>query len=259
MKGKILGIDHLGVAVRDPRARLALWSDVLDLPLERVESVPSEGVRTWFVAVGGPHVELLEPLSEDSTVAKSLDKRGEGIHHLCLRVDDIEAVIARLAARGIEPIGGGARPGAGGCRVAFLHPRDTGGILLELSQAPGDGAPASGEPGGVFETGELAVAYLQNPRQKVFGVICSLDERGLAIQGFDLETWEDWLSQCAAGESGPLGPSLQFFPSSRIEKLLADRPQPGLPSLSERFAERTGGDLATALAGAGAPPAGGGD
>ena len=115
MKGKVLGLDHVGVAVRDPRQRLPLWAEALGLPLDRAEAVPSEGVRTWFLDFGGGHIELLEPLSADSPIARAIEKRGEGLHHVCLAVDDLDAALARLAARGIEPVGGGSRPGAGGC------------------------------------------------------------------------------------------------------------------------------------------------
>lgn len=249
MKGRIIGLDHLGVAVRDPRARLAFWSDTLGLDLDRVEIVASEGVRTWFLALGGAHVELLEPTGEESPIAKAIEKRGEGIHHVCLRVDDIDAVLARLAARGLAPIGAAPRPGAGGCRVAFLHPKDTGGVLVELSEPPVSHALVS--EGVLFGPGTLAIAYLRDPREKLFGVIRSLDGRGLAIEGLDLEAWEDWVSQCARGDAGPMAPSLQFFPASRIEKLLADRDEPSLPSLARRFLDRTGANLLDALDGRG--------
>lgn len=246
MSGKILGLDHLGIAVRDPRERLAFWADVLGMPLERVEAVPSEGVRTWFVEMGGAHVELLEALDESSPIAKALDKRGEGVHHVCLRVDDIEAVLARLVAKGLEPIGGGARDGAGGCRVAFLHPKQTGGVLLELSQPP-VGVRKDSSP---FAPGAVVVLYLREPREKLFGVLESLDARGIALRGLDLEAWDDWLAQHSRGETTPLSASVQFFPTHRMEKLLADAPQPGLPSLSQRFEERTRRDLRAALSGA---------
>lgn len=251
MKGRILGLDHLGVSVRDPRERLKLWADVLDMPLDRVEAVESEGVRTWFVNMGGPHLELLEPLNDESPIAKALEKRGEGLHHLCLRVDDIEAVLARLAVAGIEPIGGGARPGAGGCTVAFLHPKSTGGILLELSQAPAGAASQGGRPeeerAEAFAEGSIVVAYLREPRERLLGVVRRLDSLGLAIEGFDIEAWDDWMAQRVRGESGPLAPSVQYFPAGRIEKLVADRDDPGLPSFRRRYSERTGEDLVGAL------------
>jgi methylmalonyl-CoA/ethylmalonyl-CoA epimerase len=251
MKGKVLGLDHVGIAVRDPRQRLPLWAEALGLPLDRAEAVPSEGVRTWFLDFGGGHIELLEPLSEDSPITRALDKRGEGIHHLCLAVDDIEAALARLAARGIEPIGDGAQSGAGGCTVAFLHPKDTGGVLLELSQRPPGTKRDAVEPADAhpFATGTLAVLYAKEPRARMVGVLRSLDAVGVALLGLDLDAWDDWVAQWARRERGPLTPSLQFFPLARVEKLQADEDAPDLPSFGRRFAERTGVALTEALAG----------
>lgn len=244
MKGKILGLDHLGVAVRDPKARLVFWADILGLPLEKVETVATEQVRTWFLDLGGGHLELLEPLSADSNVAKAIEKRGEGIHHLSLRVDDMDAVLARLAARGLTPIGGGARPGAQGARVAFLHPKDTGGVLVELSQRPACPAEETGKP---FPAGAVVVLYLKEPRERFVGLLHSIDPAGVALDGIPLEAWEDWIAQWVKGEPGPLAPSWQFFPASRLEKLQLDRDAGELPSMSRQFAERTGKPLSAAL------------
>jgi methylmalonyl-CoA/ethylmalonyl-CoA epimerase len=253
MRGRILGLDHLGIAVRDPRARLGLWAELLGLPLERVEAVPSEGVRTWFLDLGGGHVELLEPLSEESPMAASISKRGEGIHHLSLRVDDLEAVLARLAARGLAPIAPGVRAGAGGTRVAFLHPRDTGGVLLELAQPP---APAStGAEAAAFGPGTIVVAFLRDPRERYVGAIRSLDTTGVAIEGLDLDAWEDWVAQWSRGDRGPLSPSLQLFPVARVEKLQADTDAADLPSFARRFEERAGRPLRSALRAGGGDPA----
>ncbi|MBP7149599.1 MAG: methylmalonyl-CoA epimerase, partial [Acidobacteria bacterium] len=222
MSGRILGLDHLGIAVRDPRARLSFWAERLGLPLERVEAVPAEGVRTWFVTLGGAHVELLEPLAGDSPVGRFLEKRGEGLHHVCLAVEGLDALLARAEAAGIAPVGGGVRPGAGGCRVAFLHPRDTGGVLIELSERATPPVAAPAEPAAAerpgFRPGRLVVAYLRDPRERFVGVVRSLDAVGLAVEGLDLDAWEPWVAQWARGEAGPLAPSLQFFPAARIEK-----------------------------------------
>ncbi|HHN73870.1 MAG TPA: hypothetical protein ENK10_01445 [Acidobacteria bacterium] len=250
MKGRVLGIAHLGIAVGDPRQRLGLWADLFGLPLERSEAVASEGVRTWFLDAAGVDVELLEALDEQGPLARHLERRGEGLHHVCLATDDLEALLARLAAAGIEALPPGMRDGAGGCRVAFLHPRDTGGVLLELSQAPRT-TPDDGETGteDPFRPGTLVVAYLRDPRERVVGVIRSRSADGLALEGLDLEAWEDWVSQWARGERGPLAPSLQFFPASRIDKLLADQDTADLPSLQRRFEERTHRRLAEGLPG----------
>ncbi|MDQ7006291.1 MAG: VOC family protein [Acidobacteriota bacterium] len=249
MKGRVLGVAHLGVAVKDPRQRLGLWADLLGLPLERSEAVASEGVRTWFLDAAGVHVELLEPLDEKGALARHLERRGEGLHHLCLATDDLEALLARLAAAGLEPLPPGIREGAGGCRVAFLHPRDTGGVLLELSEKPRLEGKKHEEGEDPFGTGTLVVAYLREPRERVVGVIRSKSADGLAIEGLDLDAWEDWVNQWARGEKGPLAPSLQFFPASRIDKLLADRDTADLPSLQRRFEERTHRRLAEGLPG----------
>lgn len=245
-KGKVIGLDHIGLAVRDPRKQLPLWAEYLGLTLERTEAVLSEGVRTWFLRAGETHIELLEPTDGEGPIARHLDRRGEGIHHLCLQVDDLEAVLAGLAAAGIAALPPGIRPGAGGARVAFLHPKTTGGVLLELSQ-PGKPPPERvREP---FVAGDLAVAYLNQPKERVFGVIHSRSADGLAIHGLDLDAWDDWLAQWRRGGEGPLAPSLRFYPSSRIDKLLADEDTPDLPSLERRFVERTGHRLEEALPG----------
>src|SRR5262249_39117359 len=99
------------------------------------EEVPSESVRVAFFGVGESRFELLEPTNPSSPIAKFLEKRGEGIHHVCLRVDDIEAEIARLRQEGFEFVGAAPRAGAGGHKVAFVHPKSAGGILVELSEA----------------------------------------------------------------------------------------------------------------------------
>ncbi|GAB4372263.1 MAG: hypothetical protein Kow0062_08430 [Acidobacteriota bacterium] len=237
-------MEHLGIAVRDARSRLAFWADALGLEVEHVERVEGEGVRTWFLPVGESHIELLEPLGDEGPIARALERRGEGIHHVCLRVTDLDATLARLARGGFE-LAGDVREAARGLRAAFVHPRSTGGVLVELVEDPA-GTPAGGGQA-PFGPGALVVAYLRDPRERLFGVVRSLDARGLALEGLDLDAWEDWLSQRSRGERGPIAPSLQFFPIGRVEKLLADRDEPGLPSFARRFAERTGSDLRLAL------------
>lgn len=245
MAGRVKRVDHLGIAVRDPRARLELWANTLGLDLERVEAVESEGVRTWFLDTENTHLELLEPLGDDSPIAKALEKRGEGIHHLCLEVDDIEGVLASLAQAGIEPVGEAPRPGAGGCRVAFLHPKQTGGILLELSEKP---AAEAGEPtAGGLVPGTVVIAYLKDPKERLIGRLEHLDAAGLLLEGLDLEGWDDLLAQHARGEEGPVGASRQYFPIGRLEKILVDRDAGDLPSLARQFEDRTGVRLEDAL------------
>jgi methylmalonyl-CoA/ethylmalonyl-CoA epimerase len=131
-------IDHIGVAVPSIDGALATYQ-ALGLTETHREEVASQKVRTAFLPVGTSSIELLEPTSEDSPVAKFLAKRGGGVHHICFAVDDIDAALRDLAARGFRLIHTRPVPGAGGKRVAFLHPDSGNGVLIELSQrAPGD-------------------------------------------------------------------------------------------------------------------------
>jgi len=134
--GRALRLDHVGIAVHSLAERLPLYRDLLGMTLAREEDVPTERVRVAFLGDGETHVELLEPLGGEGPIAQFLDKRGEGVHHLCFEVDDIEAALVRLRAAGMTLVGEAPRPGAGGCRVAFLHPRSAGGVLIELQQRP---------------------------------------------------------------------------------------------------------------------------
>jgi methylmalonyl-CoA/ethylmalonyl-CoA epimerase len=126
-------LDHIGIAVKSIDAATKIYED-LGLHVEHVETVATQKVRTAFLSAGDSNLELLEPTSADSTIAKYIEKRGEGIHHICLRVDDIEAHLARLKERGYRLINEAPVPGAHGCRVAFLHPAAGNGVLIELSE-----------------------------------------------------------------------------------------------------------------------------
>jgi len=126
-------LDHIGIAVKSIDAAKKIYLD-LGLTIEHVETVETQKVRTAFLSVGDANLELLEPSDSDSTIAKYIEKRGEGIHHLCFRVDDIEAHLARLKERGYRLINEAPVPGAHGCRVAFLHPAAGNGVLIELSE-----------------------------------------------------------------------------------------------------------------------------
>jgi LAO/AO transport system kinase len=126
-------IAHLGVAVRSIAEARGLY-EALGLSVEHVEEVPHEGVRVAFIPCGESAIELLEPLSADSPIARFLDKRGPGIHHLCLTSSDVRADDARLRAAGVELLRGEPTRGAGGCWVQFIHPKSAGGVLLELAE-----------------------------------------------------------------------------------------------------------------------------
>jgi methylmalonyl-CoA/ethylmalonyl-CoA epimerase len=126
-------IDHIGIAVRSIEEGRKFY-EALGLTVEHVEEVPDEGVRVAMMRCGESRIELIEPLSDDSTVAKFLEKRGPGVHHLCFASDDLPADDAALRAAGIEPMRLEPTRGAGGCQVQFVHPKSTGGVLVELSQ-----------------------------------------------------------------------------------------------------------------------------
>ena len=131
-------IDHIGVAVTDIDAALALYEASYDMQLVHREVVQEQGVEAVLLDVGENHVELLAPLGPDTPVGKFLAKRGPGIHHVAYQVADIEAELARLAATGVELLDTTPRIGIRGSRVAFCHPRSTGGVLTEIVQ-PAEG------------------------------------------------------------------------------------------------------------------------
>ena len=131
---KGITIQHLGVAVESIEGALAFWRDALGLELKGVETVDDQGVRVAMLPIGESRIELLEASGEDTPVGKFLAKRGPGIHHLCVEVDDINAKLGELKARGARLIDERPRIGAGGALVAFVHPSSTGGVLIELTQ-----------------------------------------------------------------------------------------------------------------------------
>ena len=128
-------IDHIAIVVHNIEEALQVYEGTLGRELAEVEEVPEQAVRIAFLPVGESELELVEPLSTDSGVAKFLEKRGEGLHHICLEVDDIEAALQDLAAQGIRLIDKQPRRGAHG-RVAFLHPKSAHGVLIELIEKP---------------------------------------------------------------------------------------------------------------------------
>jgi methylmalonyl-CoA/ethylmalonyl-CoA epimerase len=229
-----LRIDHVGIAVRSLDERLRFWRDALGLEVEGIETVSGEGVRVALLRAGGARVELLEPMREDSPVARYIDRRGEGIHHLTLEADDLDAVMERLVRAGAEVLGGGVRPGAGGKDVAFLHPRSCGGVLVEVAAGSPSAGPSRLEPG------RPALLYLRDPHERLWGVLRAMEPTGVTIEGIDLASFEDWTAQVERRESAAVGPSVLFFPMHRVERLLLDRPSGDLPSLADRFLARTG-------------------
>ena len=131
---KILKIDHLGIAVNSIDEGKNFWSDVLDLEFEGAETVAEQKVTTAFFPVGESEVELLESTAPDGPVAKFIEKKGIGFQHIAFRVADIDAALEELKAKDVQLIDQTPRIGAGGARIAFLHPKATGGILVELCE-----------------------------------------------------------------------------------------------------------------------------
>jgi methylmalonyl-CoA epimerase len=137
-------LDHVGIAVKDLSAALAFYRDALGLEVQAPEEVTSQRVRAHFIPSGSASLELLEATAPDSPIAKYVEKRGPGLHHITLRVADIQAAVRQLKARGVRMIDDVPRPGAEGSTIAFIHPAGTHGVLVELKQAaagPGPTAP----------------------------------------------------------------------------------------------------------------------
>lgn len=130
-------VDHIGIAVKSIEKALPFYTDVLNLPLIGIEEVDTQKVRVAFLKAGSTKLELLEPTSEESAIAKFIEKRGEGIHHVALGVDSIEERIREMKEQGIRMIDEQSRPGAGGANIAFMHPKSTSGVLFELCEKKG--------------------------------------------------------------------------------------------------------------------------
>lgn len=129
-------INHLAIVVEDLEGALSFWRDALGLPLHHREDNADEAVRIAFLPLGESEIELLEPTSDDSGVAKYLARRGPGMHHVCIEVDDIEATLNRLRQHGAELINETPRVREDGTRYAFIHPRSAQGVLVELYELP---------------------------------------------------------------------------------------------------------------------------
>ena len=131
---KILKIDHLGVAVKSIDKGKEFWTDILGLAFEGSETVEAQKVTTAFFPVGESEVELLESTAPDGPIARYIEKKGEGIQHIAFRVENIDEALEELKEKGIQLIDETPRMGAGGARIAFLHPKSTGGVLVELCE-----------------------------------------------------------------------------------------------------------------------------
>lgn len=130
----VVKVDHIGIAVSNLEESLKMYTDILGMTLHGTETVEEQKVKTAFLPLGETEIELLESTAPDGPIGKFIEARGQGIQHIAFRVDDIEAALAELKAKGVRLIDEKPRYGAGGAKIAFLHPKATGGVLIELCQ-----------------------------------------------------------------------------------------------------------------------------
>jgi methylmalonyl-CoA epimerase len=207
-------LDHIGIAVQDLDKALAFYRDALGLEVHDSEDVASQRVRAHFIPVGGPALELLEATAPESAIAKYVDKRGPGIHHITLRVENIEAALAQLKTRGVRLVDERPRPGAEGALVAFIHPSAAHGVLVELKQLQGGGPMLESKR---FELGDMHLAVLHDGPFKLdggamFGVVPKVmwekkappDDRNriqMAMRPLLIEaSWGRMIVDCGAGD-----------------------------------------------------------
>jgi methylmalonyl-CoA epimerase len=207
-------VDHIGIAVRDVEQALAFYRDGLGLDVELPEEVASQRVRAHFVRAGAADLELLEPTAGDSAIARYLEKRGPGLHHITLRVEDIHAALSQLAARGVRLIDEAPRPGAEGALVAFIHPSAAHGVLVELKQAarPDVNLAVNSMPFGDFQLTTLHDGPFRLDGGAMFGVVprplwekkAPADDRHriqLAMRPLLVEaSWGRMIVDCGAGD-----------------------------------------------------------
>jgi len=127
-------IEHIGIAVKDLKTAIPYYEEVLGLQCYNIEEVTDQKVKTAFFKVGETKLELLEPTSEESAIAKFIEKKGEGVHHIAFRVDDVAHALAECESKGVQLIDKAPRKGAEGLRIAFLHPKSTAGVLTEFCE-----------------------------------------------------------------------------------------------------------------------------
>jgi len=135
-KLKVLSVDHIGIAVSDIAKAMNFYSNGLGLKLGEIEEIKDRQLRVGFIDTGSAKIELIEPTSDDSTVAEFISRRGEGIHHICFKVDNLVKALQHMKNNGFDLIDNKPRDGAGGSKIAFVHPKSAGGVLIELKELP---------------------------------------------------------------------------------------------------------------------------
>ncbi len=133
---RVIRIDHIAMVVEHVDTALGFWRDALGIELAHIEEAPAEAAKVAFLPVEGSEVELVMPTTHDSSLAQFLEKRGPGMHHVCLEVDDIQGMIAQLKEKGVRLINETPRTGSGGKKYAFIHPKSASGVLVELYELP---------------------------------------------------------------------------------------------------------------------------
>lgn len=133
---KVKRIDHIAILVDDMEKTLGFWSQALGMEVSDIQDVPTEAAQIAFLPTGGSEIELVRPTTDDSGLAKYLEKRGPGMHHVCLEVDDIAGMLRQLEGQGIQLINDEPRTAADGRKYAFIHPKSTNGVLVELYEIP---------------------------------------------------------------------------------------------------------------------------
>lgn len=133
---KVKRIDHIAILVDDMEKTLGFWSQALGMEVSDIQDVPTEAAQIAFLPTGGSEIELVRPTTDDSGLAKYLEKRGPGMHHVCLEVDDIAGMLRQLEGQGIQLINDEPRTAADGRKYAFIHPKSTNGVLVELYEFP---------------------------------------------------------------------------------------------------------------------------
>jgi methylmalonyl-CoA/ethylmalonyl-CoA epimerase len=133
---KVIKIDHIAILTGELEQTLLFWRDALGLELAQIEDVPAEMARIAFLPTGASEIELVQPTSDDSGLSRYLEKRGPGMHHICLQVDDIEGMLAQLKSSGIQLINETPRLSASGKKYAFIHPKSAHGVMVELYELP---------------------------------------------------------------------------------------------------------------------------
>ena len=264
-------IDHIGVAVSSLEESKAFY-EALGLVCGGEEEVPEQRVKVAFFPAGEGRLELLESTDPEGPIGRFVTKKGPGLHHVCLAVPDIRAAMEALKSRGYTLIDQEPKAGAGGHLVAFVHPKSTGGVLLELSAESAGMRAANRETDERGELGKhrgalsrlpsspalrlgpigsdrvgprrhVVVLYLHSPREKHWGLLMKMDAAGLWLRGIELDSFEAWARQQTSEEPAHLGLSTFFVPFLRVEKVVLDERTGPVPSMRERFEAITGKSL----------------